>query len=97
MKHLGQTFAVLLSFSAPLQAGPPNPSTLAEIPLLGFGTWNLDRSNASEVITTAFKSGYRHFDCAAVYGNEKEVGKGIKDAGVKREEFWVTSKLWNDQ
>lgn len=70
-------------------------------PLLGFGTWNLDRSNATEAVTHAIQTGYRHIDCAAAYGNEKLVGRGIKrglrKAGLWREDIWVTSKLWNDQ
>jgi diketogulonate reductase-like aldo/keto reductase len=44
--------------------------------------------------------GYRHFDCAAVYGNEKEIGfslQKVMSSGIKREELWVTSKLWNDK
>ncbi|PSK51676.1 hypothetical protein B9Z65_2943 [Elsinoe australis] len=69
-------------------------------PLLGFGTWNLDRSNATEAVTHAIQTGYRHIDCAAAYGNEKLVGRGIKrglrKAGLWREDIWVTSKLWND-
>lgn len=70
------------------------------IPLLGYGTWNLDKSNVSEAVSLALQTGYRHLDCAAIYRNEKEVGKGIEDgmkkAGLKRDDFWVTSKLWND-
>ena len=71
------------------------------ISLLGYGTWNLDRSNVSEAVSIALETGYRHLDCAAAYGNEKEVGKGIAHglakAGISRDEIWVTSKLWNDQ
>ena len=71
------------------------------IPLLGYGTWNLDTSNASEAVSIALQTGYKHLDCAAVYGNQKEVGKGIADGlektGLDRSEIWVTSKLWNDQ
>lgn len=71
------------------------------MPLLGFGTWNLDSSNVSSAVSTALLTGYRHLDCAAAYNNEKEVGKGIAhglaEAGLKREDIWVTSKLWNDQ
>ena len=71
------------------------------IPPLGFGTWNIDRSNASEVVSLAIQAGYRHIDCAVVYGNQKEVGRGIADglkkAGIGRYELWITSKLWNDQ
>ncbi|KAL9050706.1 MAG: hypothetical protein Q9162_006480 [Coniocarpon cinnabarinum] len=71
------------------------------MPLLGFGTWNLQRSNASDVVAAALNAGYRHLDCAAIYGNEKEVGAGI-EAGLKtnklsRSDIWVTSKLWNDR
>lgn len=73
---------------------------LDTIPLLGFGTWNLDKSNASEAVSWAIQTGYRHIDCAAAYGNEVEVGRGIADglakSGLQREELWVTSKLWND-
>ncbi|KAL8935513.1 MAG: hypothetical protein Q9216_005391 [Gyalolechia sp. 2 TL-2023] len=50
------------------------------IPLLGFGTWNLtDKSNASEAVSAALQVGYRHLDCATIYGDQKEVGKGIAD------------------
>lgn len=78
-----------------------NPISITSIPSLGFGTWNLDKSNASEAVSVALQTGYRHLDCAAVYGNEKEVGKGIKDGletiGLDRSSVWITSKLWNDQ
>lgn len=74
------------------------PST---IPSLGFGTWNLDESNVTEAVSAALEAGYRHIDCATIYGNQKEVGKGIADglkkAGVNRTDVWITSKLWNDQ
>lgn len=74
------------------------PST---IPSLGFGTWNLHKPNATETVSAALQAGYRHLDCAATYGNEKEVGKGIADGlnktGLKRSDVWITSKLWNDQ
>ncbi|KAL8798948.1 MAG: hypothetical protein Q9200_007662, partial [Gallowayella weberi] len=74
-----------------------NPST---IPSLGFGTWGIHKSNISETISAALQAGFRHIDCATIYGNQKEVGKGIKDglnkAGLKRGDIWITSKLWND-
>nr|POE79947.1 putative oxidoreductase c26f1.07 [Quercus suber] len=74
-----------------------NPET---IPKLGFGTWNLDKSNATEAVSWAIQTGYRHIDCAAIYGNEKEVGRGIADGllktGLRRQDLWITSKLWND-
>ncbi|KAL9099537.1 MAG: hypothetical protein Q9187_009483, partial [Circinaria calcarea] len=69
------------------------------IPLLGYGTWNL-KPNASEAVSVALQTGYLHLDCAAAYGNEREVGKGIADGlkkvGLERSDIWVTSKLWND-
>lgn len=78
-----------------------NPLSIASIPALGFGTWRLDKSNASEAVSVALQTGYRHLDCAAIYGNEKEVGNGIKDGlktvGLDRSSVWITSKLWNDQ
>ncbi|KAL8832889.1 MAG: hypothetical protein Q9170_004691 [Blastenia crenularia] len=78
----------------------PLAITPSTIPLLGFGTWNLDKSNASEAVSTALQVGYRHLDCATIYGNQKEVGKGIADGlnktGLKRSDVWITSKLWND-
>ena len=80
---------------------PSNPLSVDSIPLLGFGTWRLDKSNASEAVSVALQTGYRHVDCAAIYGNEKEVGDGIKDGletiALDRSSVWITSKLWNDQ
>ena len=80
---------------------PFTAKSASSIPASGFGTWNIPKSNASEVVSLALQTGYRHFDCATIYGNEKEVGKGIKDGlektGLERSDIWVTSKLWNDQ
>lgn len=47
-------------------------------PLLGFGTWNVKGDNISTVVSTAIETGYRHIDCATAYGNQREVGEGIK-------------------
>jgi len=73
---------------------------LEDIPSIGFGTWNIAPKDAKKAVTAAFGAGYRHIDCAATYGNEKEVGNGIaagaKKSGVQRHSYWVTSKLWND-
>jgi diketogulonate reductase-like aldo/keto reductase len=69
------------------------------IPNVGFGTWNLEKNTVARSVEAAIKTGYRHIDCAMVYQNEKEVGEGLKnalDSGiVKREELFITSKLWN--
>ncbi|KAF2841581.1 Aldo/keto reductase [Patellaria atrata CBS 101060] len=71
-------------------------------PLIGFGTWNLDifPENTTAAVSIALQAGYRQIDCAAAYGNEKAVGKGIAEgmerANLQRWQIWVTSKLWND-
>ncbi len=71
-----------------------------KMPIIGLGTWKSKPGEVYEAVLTALKTGYRHIDCAPIYGNEKEVGNAIRDAikeGVlTRKELWVTSKLWND-
>ena len=71
----------------------------ARMPQLGLGTWKAGPGVVAKCVEDALRAGYRHLDCACDYGNEDEVGKGIKaaiDAGVcKREDIFVTSKLWN--
>ncbi|KAJ5176109.1 uncharacterized protein N7482_001986 [Penicillium canariense] len=73
-------------------------NTGAEIPALGLGTWQSAPGEVARAVSHAIKVGYRHIDTALCYGNEHEVGQGIKeaiDAGiVKREELFVTTKLW---
>ncbi|KAL4918621.1 NADP-dependent oxidoreductase domain-containing protein [Aspergillus aurantiobrunneus] len=66
-----------------------------EIPAVGLGTWQSKPNEVQEAVTAALKFGYRHVDAASVYGNEREVGNGIKASGVPREEIFLTSKLWN--
>jgi diketogulonate reductase-like aldo/keto reductase len=69
-----------------------------EIPCVGFGTWQTpDGETAITAVQEAVKSGYRHIDAAAVYGNEISVGEGIKSCGVAREEVFITSKVWNTE
>ena len=69
-----------------------------EMPALGLGTWKSDPGVVYDVVREAIKIGYRHIDCAAFYGNEAEIGQAFVDAfdcaDVKREDLWVTSKLW---
>lgn len=64
-----------------------------KIPKVAFGTWQIPASQARLAVSDAIEAGYRHIDTALVYENEKEVGQGIKDSGVKREDLFVTSKL----
>ena len=76
--------------------------TGAEMPAIGLGTFGSDKYNdkqIGEAVKSAAAFGYRHFDCASVYGNEAKIGeafKSIMQSGIKREELWITSKLWND-
>ncbi len=65
----------------------------AAIPLLGFGTWQLTGRTATEATATALAVGYRHLDTATMYANEREVGAGLRDSGVPRDEVFVTTKL----
>lgn len=68
-----------------------------EIPYIGYGTWKLPNDESTiDIVSTAIKSGYRHVDTARAYLNEKVVGKGIKKSGIKREDIFITGKLWND-
>ncbi len=74
-----------------------------EIPAIGMGTFASENYTAEEVagaVEEAIKMGYRHIDCAAVYGNEKEIGEVLnhlfKEGIVERKDLWITSKLWND-
>jgi alcohol dehydrogenase (NADP+) len=77
--------------------------TGARIPAIGLGTFGSDHVSAGEIATAvegAAAVGYRHFDCASVYGNEPEIGYALQRVmrkGIKREELWITSKLWNDK
>ena len=68
-------------------------------PSIGLGTWKLPKSEAPRIVEEAIRAGYRHLDCACDYGNEPEVGTGISTAlrtGLcRRDDLWVTSKLWN--
>lgn len=69
------------------------------MPGLGLGTWKSEHG-VERVVSEALRVGYRHFDCAWIYGNEAQIGKALRralDGGeVRREELWITSKLWND-
>ena len=65
------------------------------IPQLGFGLYKVPAAETYRVVSEALEVGYRHFDTAALYGNEQEVGAAIRDSGIPREDLYVTTKLWN--
>ena len=82
----------------PESSGVPQSFQLSngrKIPSIGLGTFQGDSSNdqVRAVVAEALRRGYRHIDTAADYGNEKQVGEGIKDGGIAREEIFVTTKL----
>lgn len=70
------------------------------MPALGLGTWLSEPGEVYDAVRAALEVGYRLIDCAAIYGNEEEVGRALEDAmaagDITREDLWVTSKLWND-
>lgn len=79
-------------------------ATGAHMPAIGMGTFGSDHATPAEVSAAVFAAaqlGYRHFDCAAVYGNEREIGSVFRrindELGIPREDLWITSKLWNDK
>lgn len=70
------------------------------MPILGLGTWKSSTGEVYKAVIEALKLGYRHIDCAPIYGNEAEVGQAFADAfsqGItSRDQVWITSKLWNN-
>ncbi len=70
------------------------------MPALGLGTWRMESAEVVRVIPAALDLGYRHIDCASIYGNEAAIGRALADrlgaGGLNRDQLWVTSKLWND-
>jgi alcohol dehydrogenase (NADP+) len=74
--------------------------SLQKIPVLGLGTWKMARNEAGPAISAAIDIGYRHFDCASIYNNDTEIGialsAAINSQKVRREDLWITSKLWNN-
>lgn len=66
------------------------------LPVLGFGTWQLSGDDCYNSVVKAFETGYRHIDTADGYGNHLEVARAIKQSGLKREEFFLTTKIRRD-
>lgn len=101
MKNLNK-YAVLLwaLLVLPLISSAQVPTVVlnngVKMPILGFGTLELNGSVGKRSVAEAIALGYRLFDTATVYGNEEAVGQGIKESGINREELFVTTKLWVD-
>lgn len=71
-------------------------NTGAEIPAIGFGTWQ-DAEEQEPAVLHALKAGYRHIDTARIYGTEPAVGSAIKKSGIPRDQIFLTTKLWNNK
>ncbi|MFS0828084.1 aldo/keto reductase [Pseudomonas phoenicis] len=71
-------------------------SDTQRIPQVGLGVWQASDTDARTAVRTALEEGYRHVDTASIYGNEKGVGEGLRDAGTAREQVFLTTKIWND-
>jgi 2,5-diketo-D-gluconate reductase B len=66
----------------------------ARIPLVGLGTWDLRGRTCARLVEQALRLGYRHIDTAELYENEREVGEGLRASGIKRDEVFITTKVW---
>jgi diketogulonate reductase-like aldo/keto reductase len=67
----------------------------ARIPLIGLGTWDLRGRSCARTVEEALRLGYRHIDTAAMYRNEEDVGEGLRASGIKRDEVFITTKVWS--
>ncbi|MCA6122669.1 aldo/keto reductase [Bradyrhizobium sp. WSM 1704] len=65
-----------------------------EIPAIGLGTWELRGRTCARIVEQALRLGYRHIDTAQIYDNEREVGEGMRASGVRRDDIFVTTKVW---
>jgi diketogulonate reductase-like aldo/keto reductase len=104
MMHVSETkFEVIGDEVNPADVPYKTLSSGDKMPAIGLGTFGSDNVSHDEVkasIVGAASVGYRHFDCASVYENEREVGEALQEVmsmGIPREELWITSKLWNDK
>jgi 2,5-diketo-D-gluconate reductase A len=85
----GSVVAVFASPSVPLADG-------RSIPQLGIGTYKVPARETAALVAGALRHGYRHVDTATLYGNEREVGEGLRRSDLPRDDVFVTTKVWND-
>lgn len=94
------SFPILLGTFPTTSAGLRSSTTLSHggrLPWLGLGVFQIpDNDEAERVVRTALDLGYRHIDTAALYRNERGVGRAIRESGIPREEIFLTTKVWND-
>src|SRR5258708_4473830 len=101
--HVKRTRELTTEFIDPSEVPQRHLYTGARMPAIGLGTFGSDHVSPNDVagaMRDPAVIGYRHFDCASVYGNEDRIGYGLREVlrtGVNQEELWVTSKLWNDK
>lgn len=101
--HSNQPFRMASDGVNPADVPHRTLYTGARIPAVGLGTFGSDRFSGeaiAEAVKGAIAVGYRHIDCAAVYGNEHLIGQSLAEVlagGIRREDLWITSKLWNDK
>jgi len=92
-KKIDENAKLTLQSTLPLQHAAQKGQTM---PMLGFGLFRTKNGKEGvDAVTWALKAGYRHFDTAAIYGNEESVGKALKASDLKRGEYFLTTKLWN--
>ena len=97
-----QPFTIASDGVDPARVPSRTTYTGAKIPAIGLGTFGSDRLSGeiiAEAVKGAIAVGYRHIDCASVYGNEHQIGQALREvmaAGITRDELWITSKVWND-
>jgi diketogulonate reductase-like aldo/keto reductase len=99
----GRSFCAAIDGVDPATVPAKVLSTGARLPAIGLGTFGNDRYDGeriAEAVKDAIRLGYRHIDCASVYGNEASIGNALSSvmqSGLPREALWITSKLWNDK
>ena len=92
------TLLILCTMNANAQQPYLTLNNGVQMPQIGLGLYMIPEGDvAYNSVMTALESGYRHFDCAHAYQNERSLGRAIKDSGVDRDSLWITSKLWPNE